>query len=346
MPDILIIKFGAIGDVLRTTPLLRALKKHYPQARISWLTHPQSEEVLKCVPLIDALYVYSPAAINDLKNKYFDISICLDKDYEAVASVMQIPARQKEGFGLDVRGELMPLTEKSTYAVRLGIDDELKFHLNQKTYQQISFEQAGFSFSNEEYCFEIPPQESHFGEQVLNALGILPVAFRKRPLVGLNTGSGPRFAGKKLPLETYLHLSERLQMSGCDVLLLGGSLETERNEWIIAHASTGIYNAGTHHSIIQFSTIVGECDLIITGDTLAMHIAIARQRKVLAFFASTCAQEIELYGRGEKLISSIECGPCYLRHCSIDEKCMKEFSMDWIVERSLHWIHTDKKMIQ
>lgn len=36
---ILIIKLGAIGDVIRTTPLLHPLKKQFPQARISWITH-------------------------------------------------------------------------------------------------------------------------------------------------------------------------------------------------------------------------------------------------------------------------------------------------------------------
>ena len=62
----------------------------------------------------------------------------------------------------------------------------------------------------------------------------------------------------------------------------------------------------------------------VTGDTTAMHIAIAVKTPVLAYFASTCAQEIELYGRGKKVVSGIACTPCYKKICPIDEQCMKD----------------------
>ena len=54
---ILIIKLGAIGDVIRTTPLLRKLKKEFPHAEISWVTH--TPEV---VPRSYVKYVYTLSA--------------------------------------------------------------------------------------------------------------------------------------------------------------------------------------------------------------------------------------------------------------------------------------------
>ena len=246
---------------------------------------------------------------------------------------MTIPAERKAGFGKDAFGNLIPLDKRSEYAVRLGIDDELKFRKNQKTYQEISFEQVGLVFEKEEYFFEVSDADRAYARQVYDDLGM--VSAPDLAVIGLNTGSGPRFAGKKLLLPAYSEIAERLTKEGRRVVLLGGPQEKERNEIIEKSISGKIYNPGCHHTIKQFAAIMGHCDLVMTGDTLAMHIAIAMKKEVVVFFASTCAAEIELYGRGTKLVSELECAPCYLRLCPIDEKCMKIFPVDRILEQIL-----------
>lgn len=329
---ILIIKLGAMGDVLRTTPLLPALKRKYPKSEISWLVDRHCREILEGVPFLDHLYLNDADAITILKGKRFDLSICLDKEDEAIQAVMAIPAEKRTGFGKDSFGNLIPLDKRSEYAVRLGTDDELKFRKNQKTYQEISFEQIGLKFEKEEYFLNISDADRAYAQSLYDDLGI--DLSSNLPIVGFNTGSGSRFAGKKLPLEAYIYMAERLAADGgCRVVLLGGPKEKERNTMIEKSVVEKIYNTGCHYTIKQFAAIVSHCDLVVTGDTLAMHIAIAMKREVVAFFASTCAAEIELYGRGTKLISDLECAPCYLRSCPIDEKCMKVFPVDRIIEK-------------
>src|SRR5262249_21007110 len=68
--------------------------------------------------------------------------------------------------------------------------------------------------------------------------------------------------------------------------------------------------------------IVANCDLVVTGDTLAMHIAIGLRVPVLVILGPTCHQEIELYGRGAKIISDFPCSPCYLQICPLEVTCM------------------------
>ena len=336
--NILIIKFGAIGDVLRTTPLLTALKEKEPNSTISWLTDPGSQEVLEGNPLIDHLYVYSDEVLSKLSRQHFSISICLDKEKEALSAVTKIPAEKKVGFGMNDQGDLIALDTRSQYALRLGIDDDLKFRQNKKTYQEISFEQIGLQFRGEEYILELSEEERSYVDWILPP--------KKRIRVGLNTGSGKRFAGKKLPVESYIRLAEKLALTGkCEVLLLGGPEEEERNHEIeerVVSRCAPILNAGTTHAIKSFASIVRSCDLIITGDTLAMHVAIAMKRPVLTFFASTCAQEIELYGRGEKVVSKIDCAPCYKKVCPIDEQCMKDLSVDDLFDRSMTILSSQK----
>ncbi len=229
---ILIIKFGAIGDVLRTTPLLTALKQKYPQSKISWLTDKGSQEVLFGNSFIDEIFIYSKGPQKKLLEEKFDLAICLDKEKQAIETMMKIQASQKMGFGQGSQGECVALDKKSEYAVRLGIDDELKFRQNQKTYQEITFEQVGLKFQKEEYLFSVTEEERRYAQLLYEKLDIsLDEKLRLlRPIVGLNTGSGRRFSGKKLPLSSYVEIVQRLTRErNCRVVLLGGPQEGERN---------------------------------------------------------------------------------------------------------------------
>ncbi len=323
---ILIIKLGALGDVLRTTPLLTALKIKHPRSEISWVVEAAHADILAGNPLIDEVLSYGAGTPRELARRSFDWAINLDKEPEALDAVMSVNAARKAGFGRSSEGKLMPLDPLSDYAYRLGIDDELKFRLNRKTYQEISFEQAGLLFQGEEYVFRSDDPSELAAQKHLKALGF--ERSKMRPVIGLNTGSGRRFAGKRLPVETFVNLAERSVSSlGATVMLLGGEDEKERNIEIQKKATVPVLNTGSY-AIRVFAGIVRHCDVVLTGDTTAMHIAIAVKVPVVAYFASTCASEIELYGRGVKIVSEIECAPCYKKICPIDEKCMSDMDPD------------------
>jgi heptosyltransferase-2 len=74
-------------------------------------------------------------------------------------------------------------------------------------------------------------------------------------------------------------------------------------------------------------------DVVITSDTLGMHLAIAAKKKIVALFGPTCPQEIDLYGRGAKLFKSVSCSPCYKQTCP-DAKCMKEILPGRVLEET------------
>ena len=102
--------------------------------------------------------------------------------------------------------------------------------------------------------------------------------------------------------------------------------EVERNTRIAAHSRHAVIDTGTDNPIREFAGIAGNCDLIITGDTLAMHIAIGLKIPVVVILGSTCPQEIELYSRGTKVISNFDCSPCYLSTCTKEVTCMDAIS--------------------
>src|SRR5512138_2487651 len=137
-----------------------------------------------------------------------------------------------------------------------------------------------------------------------------------RPVVGLNTGAGLRWEHKKWTEDGFVELIALLRAHGRGagaphVLLLGGPGEADRNRRILERAGSAAVDAGTGHTLREFIAVVDLCDVVVTGDTMALHVAAALGKKVVALFGPTSAAEIELYGKGRKIVSGAPCAGCY-----------------------------------
>lgn len=318
---ILIIKLAAMGDVLRTTPLLRGLRAAYPECHITWLTEPDVVPMLEGISEIDRLLPFQHESILALENEVFDQLCCFDKEPKATGLAMKIRADRKAGFGMSDFGNVMPLNRESEYAFELGINDPLKFRVNTKTYPELVYECAGLPCEGPlDYILPDLTAETEEAQEYLRSLGVGPEDLK----IGLNTGAGDLFATKKWTEEGYVQLANRLvEELGAKVLLLGGPGEVERNVRIAAASRYPLVATGTSNPIRRFAGIVANCSLMVTGDTLAMHIAIGLKVPVVVILGPTCHQEIELYGRGAKIVSDFECSPCYLSVCPKEITCME-----------------------
>ncbi len=97
-------------------------------------------------------------------------------------------------------------------------------------------------------------------------------------------------------------------------------------------------DTGCDNTLGQFAALVNLCDLVVTGDTTALHIAIGLRKNVVAIFGPTCAPEIELYGRGAKVRTPLSCAPCYRRSCEISPSCMEAIPVDEVMEKIRPWL--------
>jgi heptosyltransferase-2 len=322
---VLVLKIGALGDVLRTTPILRPLTSAGP-VHVTWVTGPASAPLLRDHPRIDRLLVPGFETSERLAAESFDLVLSIDKDPYPTALATRVRAGEKRGFGRDAAGALVPLHPSARYAYDLGLSDELKFHGNRKTYQEITAELCGLAWAGDEYDVPAAAGARRAGEEALRAAG---TPAEGGPVVGLNTGAGGVFANKAWTEEGYAELARRLAAEGCRAVLLGGAEEAARTARIAAMAAGAATDAG-RHSLRDFAGVVAACDLVVTGDTLGMHLAIAARVPVVVLFGSTCPQEIELYGRGEKVVTDIDCHPCYRRTCDIHPSCQERIAADTV----------------
>ncbi len=319
---ILIIKCRAQGDVLRTTPLLSALKRKYPESFISWVVDEESVDLLLNNPLIDRIHPLNMENVLGLLTEKFDILISLDKEPGLTSLATNIRCPQKLGFGMNEFGNLMIFNQAAEYALLLGIDDDLKFFRNQKTYQEIVHEVAEVEYRKDDYVFKLKKEAKSRAEGFFKRHRISP----KKLAVGLNTGAGTKFETKQWPQEHTLELIRLLTTKlKADVFLLGGKRERELNRTLGKKSKAKIYNTGNDNSLLEFAGFLSLMDIVVTSDTLGMHLALALKKKAVVLFGPTCPQEIELYGRGAKVFRSVSCSPCYKQTCP-DPKCMRDIT--------------------
>jgi len=72
-------------------------------------------------------------------------------------------------------------------------------------------------------------------------------------------------------------------------------------------------------------------DIVVTGDSFGMHLAIGLQKHVLAWFGLSCWEEVDFYGRGRKFIpEGLDCAPCWKQSCPHNLECIDMIDLDGI----------------
>ena len=314
---ILIIKLAAIGDVIRTTPLLKKYRSLYPDCHITWVTlYP---DVLP-PDEIDTILKLDGISIMTVTNASYDIAINLDKDPEACALLYQVKAQEKYGFTLD-DGHIGVATPRAQHKLITGLFDGIS-QKNTKSYLEEIFEICHLEFDYEEYSINV--NEAHRDKWQ----AIMKETADGKPIIGLNTGCGERWKTRMWPADYWKALIAQLTDQGYFCLLLGGKAEHEGN---LAYAQeTDAHYAG-HYSLPEFIGLASTCDAIVTPVSLTMHIALALRKQMILFNNIFNPHEFELYGRGMIIEPTSGCDCYYGNTCKRDRCCMNDLSVDAVV---------------
>lgn len=331
---ILIIKLGALGDVIRTAALLPGLKECWPHSHITWVSRPGGVRMLANHPLIDRRLPFEAETLCHLERERFDLCVSLDKEPGPAALAMRVTAAVKRGIGLSPYGTIFPLNDACREYFELGINDDLKFRVNRKTYPQLIYDVCELPYRGERYRLYPGPAEQTHARECWRRLGVIDDDI----VIGLNTGAGSVFANKNWPPDRFVTLARQLRARyPWQVALLGGPAEAERNARIAA-ACPGVLDTGGGHSELEFAALVARCQAVVTGDTLALHVAVAAGVPCIALFGPTCPSEIDLFGCGEKIVADISCAPCYRRHCDRAPTCMDAIHVEQVIQALERWV--------
>lgn len=330
---ILIIKMGAPGDVLRTTPLLHALWREYKEPEVYWITEKASAELLVGNTFLKKVIPYSKRTEKEIEKDAFDLLINPENTVKSARMAEKARAVVKLGYGMSERGFIYPFNEEAEYWLEMAGFDDVK-RANRKTYQEILFEICGFKYNPDENKIILPPLiDREYRERLKKGHD-----FSGR-VIGLHTGAGRRWQLKKWRIEGFTELAGKLAGEGNTVFLLGGRLEQKANIQIKDMVKLpNVMNLTVNDDLKKFVTAIDLCDIVVCGDTLALHLALGLGKRVVALFGPTSPWEIELYGQGTKVIPEIDCICCYREKCSKKPNCMDMISVDRVYEAVIRLI--------
>jgi len=300
---ILIIKLGAIGDVLRTTSILPALKKKYgPDIMIYWMTNLESVDLLKNNPLIDKALPYNLENTLRIQQEKFDILFALEIDAPSTLLANLVQANEKFGYYFE---------DRTTTCFNQGAEGYLEtaflHHIklqNRKTYQELISEACELQefYNKEKPIFNLNQRHINFAKKFKLENNIIDEDI----IIGINIGSATRWQNKFYNNEKIKQLIRNLK--GCKILILAGPNEVEKQEKLIFEMKQeGIYllRNNPNNTLDEFAAVVNICNQIVCGDTMALHLASALNKKTIALFFTNSPWEVEDYGIVKKLISPL-----------------------------------------
>ncbi|MCX7805878.1 MAG: lipopolysaccharide heptosyltransferase family protein [Planctomycetota bacterium] len=313
---VLLINLGALGNVIQTTAVLPAIRRAWPDSSVWFVTEPGNLPALARNPFVHRAVPFEWTEVMVLERMSFHAVLNADKARAACALAMRVEAAERRGFGLDRNGAVVPLNSEAAALYRIGLDDAFKFRTNRKSGAQLICEAFGLKYEGDEYILTLSEEEEAFVAEYRRRVGTAG-----RFAVGINTGCGDLFPNKKLTVEQHAELVVRLRaaMPDAAALLLGGRAETERNARIAALArarGADTIETPTTEGLRRGILYLAACDCVVTGDTSALHMAVALKKWCVAWFGLSCAAEVDLFGRGRKVISNLSCSPCWRKSCN------------------------------
>ncbi|MDD5287335.1 MAG: glycosyltransferase family 9 protein [Desulfuromonadaceae bacterium] len=290
-------KVASLGDVLRTTPILWAIKEKFPDSHVTWLVTADAEPLLEGNKLIDRILVWDEFIPFQLMREKFDVVINLEKIAGVCALADMIDAWVKYGFRFE--------TLNGTYhGYEQGINfidyienkqtDKLKSY-----WEQILIEMLGVTWKEQRCIIGYKPKT----EETLD--------------IGFNYEVGSKWPFKALKMEIWKELEQRFISRGYSVSWQKGN-----------------------KNLYEYMDWIQSCRLIISNDSLGLHLASTFGKKVVGMFGPTDPSEVFLDSNSRKILPDIFCTlmPCGSPKCHSGLYCMQHINADKIEKAVLEII--------
>ncbi len=331
--NILIVKLSAIGDVVHTLPSLAALRRHFPDAHITWVIEEASADLIENHPYLDRVIVSRRKGwIANLKN-IRNTGTVLKEIRQFIASLRKYRFDMVIDFhGLFKSAVIVGISGAKRKIGYRSLQELSGLFLNEKVYEDMD------KHAVDRYL-DLP---RHLGADVENPEFLIPLGEENkrrvdtllkehkidggRPFVAVNPVA---FWKTKLWEEKkFAELCDRIAAElKTNVVFTGGKNDNvvERIQYM-----TNFYAANLtgKTSLRDLAYLYGLAQMVVTTDSGPMHIAAAVGTPTVALFGPTDPSRTGPYGKGHRVIrTGLHCSPCFKKECDT-VRCMKEITVD------------------
>jgi heptosyltransferase-2 len=331
--NILVRATNWVGDAVMSLPALRAIRERFPNARISVLAKPWVADLYGRESFLDEIILYSGQSPwrtgRELRAKRFDCAILLQNAFEAawIAWLAGIPNRI--GYKRDGRQLLL------TRAVDVPKPGEIPRH--ERFYYLELLRRAGLPGAALKDAWPAS-EEIRLGSRAVKS-GLLSNANR---VIGVSPGAAYGTAKRWLP-ERFAQAACALATArGASIALFGSKTERELCDEVARRLNgCQFVNYAGQTTLAQFIDLASGCELFLTNDSGAMHIASALGVPTVAIFGATDDTTTGPTGPNSRVVrQAVECSPCLLRECPIDHRCMTGVSAERVVKEAIELLHS------
>lgn len=327
---VLVIKLWAVGESILTLPMIDAIKKEYPAAKITILARNRNKTVYEGQPAVDEIILLEPRNIFKIISSFkkFDFAIDCEPYLNISALTGRWLAKQQIGFSHGIRARL--------YNQKIQYNDQQ--HVV-KTYLDL----AGLLGIRKKYDKLL---ELKYDEQDNNSVQILlkeNKISKKDFVVGICASVAESGKDRMWPNEYYAEvINELTKKYNAKIILTGGKNDYEQNEAIkkLCNDQSKTINFAGKTTLKQLFALVKNCKLFISNDTGPMHVAAAQGVRTIGLFGPNLPTRFAPYGKNISLYVKQECSPCINVHqgkfpeCTnpIKGKCLKELAPKMVLE--------------
>ncbi len=322
---ILVIKFGGIGDILLTTPVLPNLKNYFPDAEINFLTLRHSRDILIDNPFLTRAFTYDPAEdkswclIKNIRSQKYDLVIDLFGNPRTALITFLSGAKYRFGFKFRGRNYAYNIKIKG----RGGIVHNVDFNLDALRALDIPI------VSRNLY---LPTNIVHdeFADNYIKFNNI-----ETKKIIGISKTGG--WESKRYKAEDYIELINKLNdiYDVNFILIWGNEKEKEDCEHIRNMITKQNAFLIPDSPIKYLGAIIKKCSLVIGNDSGPLHIAVAAGVPTLGIYGPTNPALQGPYGENNLSIvkEELNCLYCNLLLCPIGNICMIELSKEKIMNK-------------
>ena len=322
---ILVIKFGGIGDILLSTPVLPNLKDHFPDAEINFLTLRHSRDILIDNPYLTRAFTYDPkedkswCLIKNIRSQKYDLVIDLFGNPRTALITFLSGAKYRFGFKFRGRDYAYNIKMKG----RGGEVHNVEFNLDCLRALEIPI-------VSKKLTLPVNIVHEEFANEFINTNDL-----GGKKIIGISKTGG--WESKRYKKEDYIKLMERLnEMYDVNFLLFwGNEKEKESCEYIRSNIKKKNAYLIPDSPIRYLGAIINKCDMVIGNDSGPLHIAVAMGVPTLGIYGPTNPALQGPYGENNLSVvnDKLDCLYCNLLVCPIGNICMTELSKDKIIEK-------------
>ena len=320
---ILVIRLGAMGDLIHVSPSLSHLKNQQPDIQIDFLTSPLYEELAGCFTGVSHVHTWDKswqslfALGKQLDKQHYDTVINLHPSFKTWALVQLINPKQQAVYKKE----------------KLAVTGQAQRGMERRHAVRDFYEPFKTSFPLEENPVllpHLPLADIQANTQTeSNCIGIIP-------------GVGGKRGNRAWLPEHYKTLIEKIlaDKPGTRIILFGGPDETALADQLAAINPQRIENTCGKGSIVETAQRMKRCSVIIGGDTGPLHLAAAVAVPIIQLFGPTSVQRTGAISTAPVTTltpnNALDCWPCELPTCPLTGNdnlaCMKQITVETVLQ--------------